>query len=94
MRSIQQWGREGICRRGGNLDPDMFTDPKRSKEAKKHCQTCPVMVECFQYALIHNERGLWGGTGDLERSNYAKLNEPVIKGLIQEAMSQGLLEHR
>lgn len=31
------------------------------------CQGCPVLDECFLYALQHNEVGIWGGLTEDER---------------------------
>lgn len=38
-----------------------------SRAAKKICSTCPVVNECLQFALDHNEYGIWGGTSRRER---------------------------
>lgn len=31
------------------------------------CAECPVLAECFNYALHHEEHGFWGGTSARER---------------------------
>jgi hypothetical protein len=31
------------------------------------CETCPVLAECFNYAVHHEEWGFWGGTTRNER---------------------------
>jgi len=37
-------------------------------EAKTICGTCPVRIECLQYALDHTEKwGIWGGLTERER---------------------------
>lgn len=37
-------------------------------EAKKLCQTCPVMLECADYAIRNFEvHGIWGGLAPKER---------------------------
>lgn len=56
------------------VDPDMFLpDPlvagslARANEAKKICANCPYLKECLEYAIEHNEDGVWGGTSRNER---------------------------
>jgi hypothetical protein len=36
-------------------------------EGRKICASCEVRMECLDWALAHNEHGLWGGLTDLER---------------------------
>jgi WhiB family redox-sensing transcriptional regulator len=93
MRTIDEWGREGLCAAGTPLAA-LFRDPSKVKQAKKECFNCPVKFECWQYALIYDERGLWGGTTDNERDSYAHSSPKVIEGLILEATRQGVYEHR
>jgi WhiB family transcriptional regulator, redox-sensing transcriptional regulator len=38
-----------------------------TKQARAICRTCPVMKECRDHAVTHNERGIWGGTTGSER---------------------------
>lgn len=52
--------------------PEDYSDPEdrlyATKVAKAICQTCPIMDECFQYALETNQmHGVWGGTSASER---------------------------
>ncbi|MGE0342538.1 MAG: WhiB family transcriptional regulator [Porticoccaceae bacterium] len=35
--------------------------------ARRICAKCPVKVQCLDYAMIHNESGMWGGTTEDER---------------------------
>jgi WhiB family redox-sensing transcriptional regulator len=47
--------------------PEDLTDPELrsayTKVAKALCQTCPIIEQCFTYALTTNQRhGIWGGT--------------------------------
>ncbi len=37
------------------------------QEARRFCEPCPVKEECFQYAIDHNEEGVWGGTSEKQR---------------------------
>lgn len=53
-------------------DPDLFFDShyKRVYDAKKICETCPLLQKCAEYALAHPEMaeyGVWGGMSEAER---------------------------
>lgn len=37
------------------------------REAKKLCASCPVKQECLEWALEHEEHGIWGGSTPGER---------------------------
>lgn len=88
MRGYRAWRREAIC-----LDKKDLFD-KKPKEAKQLCKGCPVASECFQYAVVYNERGVWGGTSYQERKNIIKRNPEFRDYLIQEARHLGLYETR
>jgi len=52
--------------------PEDYPDPEKrnlaTKAAKKICRECPMMSECFTYALETNQRwGIWGATSSDER---------------------------
>jgi hypothetical protein len=54
--------------------PDSYFSDTSSKNgythganAKKICSTCPYQIVCLEYALKHNEIGIWGGTTENER---------------------------
>lgn len=40
---------------------------QREHQAKRICANCPVRLECYQYAVDHNELGLWGCATEHER---------------------------
>jgi WhiB family redox-sensing transcriptional regulator len=51
-------------------DPELFFPKagKRSEEAQEVCSRCPVMSQCLEYALSHNDRyGVWGGLSEADR---------------------------
>jgi WhiB family transcriptional regulator, redox-sensing transcriptional regulator len=39
---------------------------------KRMCDTCPVRVECFDYAVEHLVHGIWAGTSKEERDKYRR----------------------
>jgi len=58
------------------MDPELFVGPDvegtedkifREQEAKDICRTCPLVIECLQWAQTHNEYGVWGGTNRDDR---------------------------
>lgn len=36
--------------------------------AKRLCRSCPVLAQCQDWALVHEEFGIWGGTEARERA--------------------------
>ena len=52
------------------MDPDLFF-PERgasTREAKSICRSCPVRVDCLEFALANGEKfGIWGGMSERER---------------------------
>lgn len=60
------WFKKASCK---GASPDLFfpdpEDPdlrKIQKSAEEICSTCPVIVECAEYALVNGEKvGTWGG---------------------------------
>ncbi|MDQ5874483.1 MAG: WhiB family transcriptional regulator [Actinomycetota bacterium] len=57
----------GVC--VGHPDPDLwFPERGRSAEpAKRICARCPVREECLEWALQHEDFGVWGGLSAQER---------------------------
>ena len=52
--------------------PEDISDPQRreaaTRAAKRICKTCPIMEQCFTYALeTHQRYGIWGATSPDER---------------------------
>ena len=61
------WTLEAACR---GLDPNIFY-PERGaslEPAKKICASCPVRIECAQYAIDNGDKyGIWGGLSEKRR---------------------------
>jgi hypothetical protein len=58
------------------MDPDLFTGYDgestadrifREADAKSVCGGCELMTACLDWAMDHDERGVWGGTSDDDR---------------------------
>jgi len=63
------WTRRAACT---SADPEVFyparSDTGNALAAKAICATCPVVDECLQWALDHDEiYGVWGGLSEHER---------------------------
>jgi WhiB family transcriptional regulator, redox-sensing transcriptional regulator len=69
------WQDQGECR---NDDLSLFFGPDgerqperdiRERKAKSICASCPVRLDCLNYALSRPEKyGTWGGLNEEERS--------------------------
>jgi WhiB family redox-sensing transcriptional regulator len=40
--------------------------------AKAICASCPVAVQCLQFAIANDEEGIWGGTTLEERKRFKR----------------------
>lgn len=39
----------------------------RANQAKKVCVGCPYLAACFEWAVVTNEVGIWGGSSENDR---------------------------
>lgn len=69
----ETWMDDGACR---NTTIDFFPTNGHhllTRPAKEICNTCPVQMDCLDYALIHAiDHGVWGGTDEKERRRIRK----------------------
>lgn len=78
------WQSQGNCQ-GTDTEAFFVPDGQGTYEnvtaLKRICASCPVINECFDYALHHSVLGWWGGVGERTRRNIrGKLNiipEPI-----------------
>jgi len=68
-----------------------FTEDKGGNYAhldyvKKICKTCPVRVECFDYAMDTLVHGIWAGTTKEERDRYRRKHNMVGKTVVPASM--------
>lgn len=71
-----QWHQLANC---AGTDPDaFFPEHSESQKAPKLvCKSCPVQVDCLNYALRNNiEHGIWGGLSAWERIKIRRRNLP------------------
>lgn len=69
FRNPEPWTERARCAESGPDDATFYPDKwGRSTDAKMICRTCPVIQDCFEYAMTHNERyGIWAGLNTKER---------------------------
>jgi WhiB family redox-sensing transcriptional regulator len=66
MERAASWAIDGACR--DYPEVDFFTDVRAAiAHAKSICCRCPVRGECLDFAVRHDEIGVWGGTTRRER---------------------------
>lgn len=61
------WALDAACR---GMDPELWFAERgdSTREAKEVCRTCPVRLECREYAMTNGEKwGVWGGLSERER---------------------------
>ena len=51
---------------------------KLTYSAKAICRSCPVILDCRDYARANNELGIWGGETEEERFMAGYLNNPAV----------------
>ena len=68
------WIDRGACR---NVDTAIFfpehahpLSSVRITQAKEICRTCPVKIQCIDYALKYELVGIWGGMTEVERKRH------------------------
>lgn len=68
-----RWQDQAACL---GMDPDLFF-PERgasTRDAKSICNSCPVRVDCLEYALANGEKfGIWGGMSERERRRIRRM---------------------
>ena len=66
------WVVFAACR---EADPDFFFPSNKEEEdrALALCATCPVRIDCLEYALEARERfGIWGGLTEKQRKRWLR----------------------
>lgn len=67
-----EWMAEGNCH---DESPSVFfpSDGVGVEFARRICATCPVKLECLEYALANGiDHGVWGGASERERRRIAR----------------------
>lgn len=89
MVAIAIWRKKAAC----SGEKETFeNNPKKAK--KELCSKCPVADQCFRYALIYGEHGIWGGTTKEARESLIESDPGIRLRLIEEAKALGIYESR
>ena len=69
----RNWYASAACK---GCDPELFFprrgDDVSSRSAKRVCATCPVKIQCLDFAISNHEHfGIWGGVSDKGRRKLA-----------------------
>jgi len=63
------WKERAACR---GADPEIFVSDAHEEQAKAICRMCPVIADCYEYAIrIKEQFGIWGGLNPRERRRLA-----------------------
>jgi hypothetical protein len=57
---------------------------------KKLCNTCPVQIQCFNYAIENLVEGIWGATTKKERDKYRGKRRIVGKTVVPASVFSGI----
>lgn len=78
---MDDWRKQAACE--GYPTDWWFEDPtsEEGKRAIEICEGCPVKDECHEWAMEHEDWGIWGGIGQKERKRLrsikrVRLNRP------------------
>lgn len=92
MGDRQSWRGAAACSELTYAEADklfFIGQGQTAKAGREFCRTqCAVRLQCLEFALIYEEKGIWGGTTDVERAEYP---DYLIEQLRQrELMTVGL----
>jgi WhiB family redox-sensing transcriptional regulator len=82
-RRDQEWMLRGACRGApaewfiGESDGD-DDPPYPSADALALCDRCPVQATCLEWAMAHDEYGVWGGTTRYQRRQLLRPRERLV----------------
>lgn len=79
MAEPTPWSERSACR---NLPLDLFFPEEKPPQHwvdQLPCGTCPVKIECGDYADRNNEQGIWGGVWRSQRSIANGHHKPPVK---------------
>ena len=78
-----EWMQRAACK---GMDPEIFfpeaAHGPAGDEARAVCETCPVRVQCLEYALANVEPdGIWGGKTWRQRRKIRSDRRRIARGL-------------
>ncbi len=75
----EAWRAQAACR---DADVKMFfpDSDEEAEAAKAVCASCPVRIECLEFALAtRQEDGVWGGLTELERRRLRRRRQAAAR---------------
>ena len=73
------WRDNALC---AQTDPELFFPEKgrAAHDAIAICRSCDVQKKCLEWALVHGEHGIWGGTTESDRRKLrrARPDQPTL----------------
>lgn len=95
QRRPQEWMPEGNCFgralvKPRKTDRELFPGRGYTQKFVPMCVGCPVKQECYNYGLVHDEDGVWGGTYYNQR--WRLYGTIAHQRLINQAAEEGWLE--
>lgn len=72
------WQTRAAC--GKAAEPEQFFPEggrPSNRGKKKFCAGCPVREQCLDWALVHEEQGIWGGLTEKERERLVLSRLPL-----------------
>lgn len=73
-----KWLKRAACM---GSSTETFYQEDRPLDALLICDVCTVKSECFEYAIKHEEYGVWGGSTESDRREYRKTYGVTIQSL-------------
>jgi WhiB family redox-sensing transcriptional regulator len=78
-----EWRERAVCK-SSNLD---FFDAGNLRQKRELCEICPVINECFEYALYNEFYGFWGGESEWGRQQIRKARKIPTPGYSSVSIS-------
>lgn len=95
QRKRSEWSKYSACvgEPSSIFFPEKRGRPRKIPAYAAICSTCPVMNECLNYALVHDEKGVWGNSTESQRNRLKKYYPQFVNDLKEQARLEGWLEH-
>jgi WhiB family redox-sensing transcriptional regulator len=75
---LGRWIEEAACKGQTELFYPRQGDNSSFAKAAQICSTCPVLIECDEYAMTNYERfGIWAGMNEKKRRVARRLSHPT-----------------
>lgn len=89
QRSRDRWSREAACTGDDRFIFEGKQPRKVIQELKKICDSCPVINECRNYAIVHDDNSFLAA---MTKKELASLRKRTLEVVGYQAYSEGWLE--